>query len=141
MRRWMDGVVVRMAAVMAVAGAASAWGLEPGDIVVLFNTKSPSSLAVARYYMNARKVPADHLIPLTCEVEETISEKDYRGTVVPQLVKALKDRKLLADEGAGVGEEFDMRASAIRIDTGEGTGVAGGAGVGGGGGGGVSLGV
>jgi uncharacterized protein (TIGR03790 family) len=49
--------------------------------------------------MNARQVPADHLLPLTCDAVETISEKDYKTTVVPQLRKTLKERKLLGEDG------------------------------------------
>jgi uncharacterized protein (TIGR03790 family) len=91
---------VLLAACLAIAGT-SAWGLEPGDVAVVFNTKSPASLQIARYYLNARHLPQDRLIPLTCEPGDWIPEKDYRTTVVPQLLKALKDRDLLPDEKAG----------------------------------------
>ena len=57
-----------------VMGGGGAWGLGPADVAVVFNTKSASSLQIARYYLNARHLPQDHLIPLTCDVGENISE-------------------------------------------------------------------
>jgi uncharacterized protein (TIGR03790 family) len=90
---------------LALAGtflARSAQALAPEDIAVIFNTKSPASLQVARYYLNARHLPQDHLIPLTCDVGESVSENFYNTSVVPQLKKALAERKLLPDEKAGI---------------------------------------
>ena len=88
------------ACLMALASTSMA--LEPAEIAVLFNTKSPSSLQVARYYLNSRKVPATHLIPITCEVGENISDEDYNKLVVPQVLKALREKKLMPDERAGI---------------------------------------
>src|SRR5436190_23598117 len=61
-----------------------------------------TSLAIARYYMNARKIPETHLIPLTCDATENITEAQYRTSVVPQLTAALAQRHLVPDEKNGV---------------------------------------
>ncbi len=87
---------------IAAAFSAAARGLEPQDIAVIFNTQSPGSLQVARHYMEVRKIPMNHLLPLTCDAVEAITEERYRISVVPQLLKALGDRKLLPDAKAGV---------------------------------------
>jgi uncharacterized protein (TIGR03790 family) len=69
-------------------------GLEPDDIVVLFNARSPNSLRVARYYMKARSIPANHLIAVTCDSHEIVSEEFYRRSFVPQVTRALNENKL-----------------------------------------------
>jgi uncharacterized protein (TIGR03790 family) len=94
MRRRMARLAAMLAGVVLARGA---WGLEAGEVAVVFNTKSAASLQIARYYLNARHLPQDHLIPLTCEVGETISESQYRTSVVPQIKKALEERKLAPD--------------------------------------------
>ncbi len=92
-----------LAAAAAIGVAvAPARALEPGDIAVVFNTKSPSSLQVASFYLNARKIPANHLVGITCDASENITEADYRARVVPELLKNLADRKLLPDPKAGI---------------------------------------
>jgi uncharacterized protein (TIGR03790 family) len=98
-RQWFRATGMSAVLVLAVSRPASA--LEPEDIAVVFNTRSPGSLQVARYYMNARKIPANHLLPITCDAAENISEANYRTLVVPQLLKALGDRKLLPDPKSG----------------------------------------
>jgi len=99
-RHWTSHVIV--AAWVWGAATSAAYALEPGDIAVVFNTKSPTSLAVARFYVNARKIPMNHLVGITCDAGEHISEADYRTKVVPELLKNLGDRKLLPDEKAGI---------------------------------------
>ncbi len=100
----------RPAAAHFIAAAASAplfpppaaRALEPDEIAVLFNTQSPDSLLVARYYMNARKIPLNHLIPVTCDASENISESQYRSSFVPRVLKQLAERQLDSEKPGNV---------------------------------------
>jgi uncharacterized protein (TIGR03790 family) len=98
--------LIAWAGVLAALGAGGAdgvaWALEARDVAVVFNTRSVRSLNVARHYMAARGIPETHLVPLTCDPAENITEAAYRTSVVPQLVAQLKQRKLAADERNGV---------------------------------------
>jgi uncharacterized protein (TIGR03790 family) len=73
---------------------AGAWGLAPADIVVLFNSKSPNSLRISRYYMKARNIPADHLVGVPCDSPEGISEAAYRDAFAPAVRRGLADAGL-----------------------------------------------
>lgn len=90
------------AAVLAAALPNTAHALDPDEIAVIFNTASPTSLQVAQHYMEARKIPMNNLIGLACDPGESTTEQRYRTIVVPQLLKALGDKKLLPDPKAGV---------------------------------------
>lgn len=72
----------------------AARGLEPAEIVVVFNTQSANSLLVAQYYMKARKIPLKNLIPVSCDVAENITEAQYRNSFVPQIKKQLAEKQL-----------------------------------------------
>jgi uncharacterized protein (TIGR03790 family) len=99
MRRWLHIAGGIVAGTFLARGG---WGLQPEEVAVVFNTRSAGSLQVARYYLNVRHIPQDHLIPVTCDVGENIAEFQYRTSVVPQLKKALADRKLVPDAKAGI---------------------------------------
>ena len=76
--------LVRATACLVAAG----WGagvaprlvqaLEPDQVAVIFNTQSALSLRVARHYMDVRKIPPTHLLPVTVPVGEVMSEETYR---------------------------------------------------------------
>lgn len=74
--------------------AAPARALTPDDIVVIYNAKSDASLKVAEHYLHARAIPPSHLIPITCDPQESIPENIYRLAIVPQLRRVLKERSL-----------------------------------------------
>jgi uncharacterized protein (TIGR03790 family) len=73
---------------------AAARALTPDDIVVIYNAKSDSSLKVAEHYLRARAIPASHLVPITCDAQESVAENIYRLTIVPQIRRVLKERGL-----------------------------------------------
>ncbi|MEI6561400.1 MAG: TIGR03790 family protein [Verrucomicrobiota bacterium] len=56
--------------------------------VVVFNETDPSSVSLAGYYAEKRGIPFDHLIGLTCTLDETISRVDYENTIAAPLLKA-----------------------------------------------------
>ena len=80
------------AAMAALLRGAAA--LEPGEIVVICNAKSPNSQAVARHYMELRKIPAANLVELNCPGTDNITDEQYRKNFVPDLLKAIADKKL-----------------------------------------------
>ena len=56
--------------------------------VVVFNETDPTSVSLAGYYAEQRGIPFDHLIGLTCTLNETISRVDYENTIAAPLFKA-----------------------------------------------------
>jgi uncharacterized protein (TIGR03790 family) len=51
--------------------------LAPDEIVVVANVRARDSLDLARYYMQQRHIPADHLIQIATPWDEHISRKEY----------------------------------------------------------------
>ncbi len=86
-RRLMLGLVMMMNGV-------TAWGLEPGEVGVLYNPKSEASEKIARHYVQARGIPEENLLAITTTLDESISEENYRMTLVPAVRKAIEERKL-----------------------------------------------
>ena len=76
--------------------------------VVVFNEQDAASVDLAGYYAEKRGIPFDHLIALTCSMEETVSRADYDRTIAEPLRKAFLSRggwKTEADiKGARVAE-------------------------------------
>ena len=56
--------------------------------VVVFNERDASSIELAGYYADRRGIPYDHLIGLSCPLEETVSRADYDKTIGEPLRKA-----------------------------------------------------
>jgi|CZKI01.1.fsa_nt_gi uncharacterized protein (TIGR03790 family) len=80
-------------ALFAFAVAAVARGSGLADrVVVLANSDSPDSVAIAEHYAQARGVPAANVITLRMPVAETISWKEFVATVWQPLEDALVDR-------------------------------------------------
>jgi uncharacterized protein (TIGR03790 family) len=65
---------------------------EADATLVLFNTRDPESRALAEYYAERRRVPAEQVIGLDCPLEEEISRQQYIDTI-EQPLRALFDRK------------------------------------------------
>jgi uncharacterized protein (TIGR03790 family) len=80
----------------ALLPATPTHALVPEEVVVLFNPRSPASLRIARFYMTARRIPQNNLVPIITEPGESVSEEFYRTSIVLQLRKGLDDRKLTA---------------------------------------------
>jgi uncharacterized protein (TIGR03790 family) len=68
------------------------WALEPHEIVVLANRNASQSVGLAKYYMEKRGIPEDHLIQLRITDKEWCEREDYEKKVVAPLRKFLKDK-------------------------------------------------
>src|SRR5438094_7484496 len=60
--------------------------------IVLYNKAVPDSVELAKFYAEQRGIAADHLIGLTCSIEEEISREDYDVTIVEPLREIFKQR-------------------------------------------------
>jgi len=56
--------------------------------VVVFNERDPESVNLAGYYAEKRGIPFDHLIGLSCTLEEGVSRAEYESTIAEPLRKA-----------------------------------------------------
>jgi len=65
--------------------------LAPATIVV-YNNAAPDSAALARFYAQQRAIPRDHVIGLTCPIQEEISREDYDSTIANPLRAVFKER-------------------------------------------------
>ena len=70
--------------------------LKPEQVAVIANEAVPEGVAVAEHYLEARKIPRDHLIKLTLPNEDTISRETYERAVVAPVREALTKRNLAA---------------------------------------------
>jgi len=52
-----------------------------GSTLVVFNASSVESRELAEFYAEIRGIPAGHLVPLTCSMEETINREEYDKTI------------------------------------------------------------
>jgi uncharacterized protein (TIGR03790 family) len=59
----------------AMAGPAAA--LSPGELLVLANERVPEGVALARFYMERRNIPADRLLILPMPARESCSRAEY----------------------------------------------------------------
>jgi uncharacterized protein (TIGR03790 family) len=68
--------------------------LQPNQVVILANAKSPESLAVAAHYAARRGVPDDHVVQLDLPLRDGLSRQEYDDLVVTPLRRALQERSL-----------------------------------------------
>ncbi len=111
-----------------VAGTGPARALDPAEVAVIANARSAESLALAEYYLQARRIPAEHLIRLdTAEVERcsrAIYEAEIRRPVRAALAELNARRRIrclvvllgmpLAIESAATVEEEETVAGLHR---------------------------
>ncbi len=83
-----------LASVLALCAAAQVYALNPDQVAVIANGRSPDSLKVARHYMQVRGIADDHLITVAVDASEKISESRYQSQIVDVVRKALIERKL-----------------------------------------------
>ncbi|MCB1070318.1 MAG: TIGR03790 family protein [Kiritimatiellae bacterium] len=72
----------------------SGWAI-PERVVVVANQNVPESLELARYYMEARKIPEDHLVALDLPTGETMTRWHYKHQLLDPLLASLRDRGLI----------------------------------------------
>ena len=70
--------------------SSAALALEPEEVLVLANKNVPSSVALAKYYMKKRRLPADHLLKLQVSDEEQCTREAYETKIAAPLRKYLK---------------------------------------------------
>lgn len=61
--------------------------------IVVYNRAAPESAGLARFYAEARHIPADHLVSLDCSTEEEISRQEYDQAIAEPLRKIFAKRK------------------------------------------------
>src|SRR5436309_3737387 len=76
---------------LAINAAAAEQPLAQSTIV-LYNKTVPDSVELAKFYDEPHGIAADHLIGLTCSIEEEISREDYDVTIVEPLREIFKQR-------------------------------------------------
>jgi uncharacterized protein (TIGR03790 family) len=66
--------------------AGAAWGVEPhpdaAATLVVYNTKEPHSIEIARYYAQQRGIPEKNLLGLSCPNQEEITRTEYNTTIL-----------------------------------------------------------
>ncbi|MCB1099470.1 MAG: TIGR03790 family protein [Verrucomicrobiae bacterium] len=88
------------ASILCVAGMwmPQAHGQNPAAVdysqstLVVCNANVPESVELAKFYAEARGIPRDHVVPLKCPAQETITRDQYRDTIEGPL-RALFDLK------------------------------------------------
>src|SRR6266571_965766 len=61
--------------------------------IVVYNKSAPDSPELARFYAKQRGIAPDHIIGLTCSVDEEITREEYDGNIAEPLREAFKSRK------------------------------------------------
>ncbi len=77
--------------------------------VVVFNQSDPASVSLAASYAEKRGVPYDHLVGLSCPVDETINRATYNASIAEPL------RKIFADRGWWQMEPHPARSGDLRV--------------------------
>lgn len=73
-------------------------------LIILANSSSKDSMALARYYAEMRSIPEGNIIALPLPEKETISIREYVDTLHNPLLEALLDRRLIIGAKAGVAD-------------------------------------
>jgi uncharacterized protein (TIGR03790 family) len=110
-----EGTVVRVLAaalVLAPATGARAAGLSD-NVVILANSADPDSLAVARHYAQVRSVPPANVIALEMSADETITWREFVGTIWQPLEDELVKRGWIDAVAMNLFDEVGRRKYAI----------------------------
>lgn len=68
--------------------------LQPHQVVILANARSPESLDVAAHYAARRGIPAAQIIRLDLPLRDKLTRREYEDLVVSPTRRALEDRAL-----------------------------------------------
>jgi len=63
--------------------------LSPEDILVIANARVNNSLGLARYYMQRRNIPADHLVRINATWDERCTRQEYNQSILKPIREAL----------------------------------------------------
>jgi uncharacterized protein (TIGR03790 family) len=61
--------------------------------IVLYNKAIPDSVQLAKFYAKQRGIARDHIIGLTCSIDEEISREEYDTTIANPLREIFKTRQ------------------------------------------------
>lgn len=84
--------------------ALCAGAVNPKEVVVVANANDPASLAIARYYMAQRQIPAENLIELETAKGEAITGGEFVNTIFNPLLNKLVEKQWI---NAVLATEFD----------------------------------
>jgi len=73
---------------------ATAAPLQPSQIAVVYNPNTAGSKETAELYAELRNVPAQNLIALACQTEETISRQQFRTSIEQPLQQIFTERRM-----------------------------------------------
>jgi len=62
------------------------------ETIVIYNKAAPDSADLAKFYMQQRAIPRDHLVALTCPTTEEIDRAEYDSTIAEPLRKIFHER-------------------------------------------------
>ncbi|MCC7519411.1 MAG: TIGR03790 family protein [Verrucomicrobiae bacterium] len=91
------------------AAAAAAPHPDAGATLVVYNTKAPQSIEVARDYAEKRGIPEKNLCPIECSVQEEISRAEYDHAVIRPIREWAQAHDLITYQGIrdlGAGREY-----------------------------------
>ncbi len=77
---------------------------EAERLIILANSSSKDSMALARYYAEMRSIPEGNIIALPLPEKETISIREYVDTLHNPLLEALLDRRLIIGAKSGIAD-------------------------------------
>jgi uncharacterized protein (TIGR03790 family) len=87
-------LIRRLLAALIVAHAAAASGLTAREVAVIANANSDDSLALAAYYMKARGIPQQHLIPVRTTTRYLVSRQSFNKDIRDVIRDTLRQREL-----------------------------------------------
>lgn len=83
---------------LAVVGSpASAWALDPAQVLVVANGAVSGSAELATYYSTRRGIPTDHILVIDVPASESIDRSSFERTVEAPIAKWLRDHSALDD--------------------------------------------
>lgn len=82
--------------------------------IVLYNKAVPDSIQLAKFYAKQRGIARDHVVGLTCSIEEEISREEYDTTIANPLREIFKTRQWWTVHETS-DEEDSVKASSIHF--------------------------
>ena len=82
--------------------------------IVLYNKANPDSVQLSKFYAKQRGIARDHIVGLTCSIEEEISREEYDTTIANPLREIFKTRHWWTLHEASDQEE-SVKASSIHF--------------------------
>lgn len=71
--------------------------ISPSRVLVVLNTNSPDSVAIAEYYVKKRHIPTGNVCSVACPTTDTCTMKEYAEQIAAPIKQFLAKRKLDID--------------------------------------------